>query len=139
MVERVLGSHGLGPMLRRQNLDQRLIESELATIDKPERGRRGDHLRNRGDPEAGLARDRDLVASVGDAAGVLEEGSAGVPDEGHAAEFVRFDPVIEPSAKRIGVHRGIVTVTGVGAASGAPLQRMTRRRGRRDPADGDAR
>jgi hypothetical protein len=30
------------------------------------------------------------------AAGVLEERSAGAPDEGHAAEFVRLDPVIEP-------------------------------------------
>ena len=72
MVERVLGSHGLGPVLRRQDLDQRLVESELPAIDEPERGRRGDHLRDRGDPEAGFARDRDLVASVRNAAGVLE-------------------------------------------------------------------
>jgi hypothetical protein len=71
MVERVLGRHGPGAVLGRQDLDQRLIEPELPPIDEPERPRRGDDLRDRGDPEAGLVRDRDAVAAVGDTAGVL--------------------------------------------------------------------
>jgi hypothetical protein len=72
MVERVLCRHGRGAVLGRQDLDQRLVEPELPPIDEPERCRRGDHLRDRGNPEPGLVRDRDTAATVGDAAGVLE-------------------------------------------------------------------
>jgi hypothetical protein len=74
MVESVLGRHGLGPALGGQDLDQRLVEPELLPLDEPKRRRRGDHLRDRSNPEARLVRDRDAVAAMGNAAGVLEEG-----------------------------------------------------------------
>ena len=96
MVERVHGSHCAGPVLRRQDLHERLVESELPAVDEPERGRRGDHLRDRGDPKAGFARDRALVAPVRDTAGVLEHGTAIDPDKSDTTELVRFDSVIEP-------------------------------------------
>jgi hypothetical protein len=96
MMQRVLSRQGPGSVLRRQDLDDWLVEPKHAAINEPQRGSCGDHLRDRGDSEAGFASDRDLVASVGNAAGVLEGRSASGPDQRHAAELVRPDAMIEP-------------------------------------------
>jgi hypothetical protein len=105
MVERVLGRHGPGAVLRRQDLDQRLIEPKLPAVDEPEGRRRGDHLRDRSHPEACLIRDRDAVAPMGDTPGVLKHGGASAPDQGDTAELVGPDSFVEPHPKGIGAHR----------------------------------
>ena len=86
-------------LLGRQELDQRLVQPERG------RGRRAGgrygrgHLRDRGDGEPRVQRDRDAEPAMREPAGVLEDRGAVAPGDGDATEGVGGDSLVEPGAE----------------------------------------
>ena len=95
-------------LVRRQHLDQRLVQPRESPVHEPERRDRRHHLGDRRDREPGVERDRDAEPAMGEAAGVLEDRGPVPPGDRHAPEGVGGDLPVEPGPELERVHLSIV-------------------------------
>ena len=99
-----LGGHGGRASIGRQEVDERVVESDQAALDQPERGGRGRQLRDRCDPESRPVGHRHAVAAVGQPAVIGEDRLAGPPDLGDAAEQMIGRALVQPRPERVEIH-----------------------------------